>query len=144
LPERPVLKIGNHTGINHMSSITIARSVTIGDHCRLAGQVTIMDSNGHPSDPIARKAGAPPNPEDVKPVVIEDNVWIGRGAVICPGVRVGEGSIVSAAAVVMSDVAPYSIVAGNPARKIGVLPRADAAAPTPTPTPIGITSERTS
>jgi acetyltransferase-like isoleucine patch superfamily enzyme len=61
-------------------------------------------------------------------VTIEDNVWIGRNAVICPGVTVGEGSVVSGGAIVMSDVPPYSIVAGNPARKIGVLPRIDASA----------------
>lgn len=126
--ERPVFRVGNNSGINHGSAITIAKSVTIGSHCRLAGGVTIFDSPGHPTDPELRKLGHPPRTEDVKPVTIEDNVWIGRDAVICPGVTVGEGSVVSGWSVVMSDVAPYSIVAGNPARKIGVLPRIDAAA----------------
>jgi acetyltransferase-like isoleucine patch superfamily enzyme len=64
----------------------------------------------------------------VKPVRIHDNVWIGRNAIVHPGVTIGEGSIVSAGAVVMSDVPPMSIVAGNPARKIGTL---DGSASTP-------------
>lgn len=50
-----------------------------------------------------------------KPVVIEDNVWIGEYAAILKGVTVGKGSIVAAHAVVTKDVPPYSIVAGNPA-----------------------------
>lgn len=126
--ERPVLKIGNNTGINHNVVITISKAVTIGSHCRVAGGVTIFDSPGHPTDPELRKAGQPPKAEDVKPVTIQDNVWVGRNAVICPGVTVGEGSVVSVGAIVMSDVPAYSLVAGNPARKIGVLPRVDAAA----------------
>ena len=54
----------------------------------------------------------------VKPVTISDNVWIGQRGIICPGVTVGEGAVVSAGSVVMTDVAPYTIVAGNPARRI--------------------------
>jgi len=58
-----------------------------------------------------------PNPEKW-PTVIENDVWIGQGAVISGGVRIGTGSIVAAGAVVTKDVAPYSIVGGNPARLI--------------------------
>jgi acetyltransferase-like isoleucine patch superfamily enzyme len=63
-------------------------------------------------------AGSPTADEEVKPVVIEDNVWIGRAAIIMPGVTIGEGSIVAAGAVVMSDVPPNTLVLGNPARQI--------------------------
>jgi galactoside O-acetyltransferase len=52
------------------------------------------------------------------PIVIEDKVWIGFDAVILKGVRVGEGAIVGARAVVTSDVEPYTVVAGNPARLV--------------------------
>lgn len=52
-------------------------------------------------------------------VIIGDRVWIGYRAIILPGVTIGEGAVVGAGAVVTKDVAPYSIVAGNPARKIG-------------------------
>jgi maltose O-acetyltransferase len=53
-----------------------------------------------------------------RPVVIEDDVWIGQRVTFLPGVRIGTGSIIGANAVVTSDVAPYPIVAGNPARVI--------------------------
>lgn len=51
-------------------------------------------------------------------VVIEDDVWIGHGSVILSGTCIGQGSIVAAGSVVTKDVEPYTIVAGNPARKI--------------------------
>lgn len=50
--------------------------------------------------------------------VIEDDVWLGRNVVVMPGIRIGKGSIVGAGAVVVKDVAPYSIVGGVPARLI--------------------------
>ena len=53
-------------------------------------------------------------------VVIGDRVWIGYGALVLPGVTIGEGAVVGARAVVTKDVEPFTIVAGNPARKIGV------------------------
>jgi maltose O-acetyltransferase len=52
-------------------------------------------------------------------VVIADRAWIGYGALLLPGVKIGEGAIVGAGAVVTRDVEPFAIVAGNPARKIG-------------------------
>ena len=54
-----------------------------------------------------------------RPVRIDDHAWIGARALICPGVTVGEGAVVGAGAVVTRDVAPYTIVVGNPARPIG-------------------------
>jgi acetyltransferase-like isoleucine patch superfamily enzyme len=119
--ERPRLTIGSHTGLGHGCTITVARRVTIGDHCRIAAGTWIFDSSGHPADPVRRQAGEPPNADDIKPVTIQDNVWIGGRSIIFPGVTVGEGSIVSAGAVVTMDVPPYTVVAGNPARRIGAL-----------------------
>ncbi len=52
-------------------------------------------------------------------MIVEDDVWIGYGAILLSGVRVCRGSIVAAGAVVTDDVAPYAIVAGNPARQVG-------------------------
>jgi acetyltransferase-like isoleucine patch superfamily enzyme len=99
----------------------VAKEIRIGRHCAISTDVWIFDSSGHPLDPTARLAGLPPAPEDVRPVVIEDNVWIGRRAIVFPGVTVGQGSIISAGSVVMSDVPPNTMVAGNPARKIATL-----------------------
>lgn len=122
--ERPTIEIGDYTRIHHGCSFTVGKRITIGDHCLLAGGVRVIDSNGHPTDPEARRAGEPPRPEDVRPVTIGSNVWIGTDAVILPGVSIGEGSIVAIRAVVRSDVAPYTIVAGNPARQVASLARA--------------------
>jgi len=52
-------------------------------------------------------------------VTIGDYVWIGYGSIILPGIRIGDGAVVGAGAVVTKNVEPYSVVAGNPARKIG-------------------------
>jgi acetyltransferase-like isoleucine patch superfamily enzyme len=57
-----------------------------------------------------------PDPEDIRPVIIRDNVWIGKRCIIFPGVRIGEGSVISAGSVVRSHVPAYSVVAGNPAK----------------------------
>lgn len=56
---------------------------------------------------------------EVEPVTVEDDVWIGMNCTILPGVTIGRGAIVAAGAVVRSDVAPYTIVGGVPAREIG-------------------------
>jgi len=53
-----------------------------------------------------------------KKVVIADNVWIGHNVIICGNINIGEGAIIAAGAVVVKDVAPFSIVGGNPAKEI--------------------------
>jgi acetyltransferase-like isoleucine patch superfamily enzyme len=129
--DRPTLRIGSHTHVGGGCTITVAKRVTIGQHCLLAGGIWIADSNGHSTDPAARLAGLPPRPEEVRPVTIGDNVWIGTHAMILPGVTVGEGSVIAAYSVVRNDVSPYSIVAGNPAVKVKDLPRPAALAASP-------------
>lgn len=116
--DRPILSIGNNTGIGHNCSFVVGREIRIGDHCRLGAQILLFDSPGHPLDPEKRKAGAPANPSDVRPIVVENNVWIGTGAVIFPGVSIGENSVVASGAVVMNNVPANVVVAGNPARQI--------------------------
>ena len=121
--QRPTLTVGSGSGIGHECAFTIGKRITIGRKCRIAAGVWMFDSHGHPSDPQARLEDRAAPDAEVKPISIEDNVWIGGKAVIFPGVTVGQGSVVSACAVVTSDVPPYSIVAGNPARRIGTLPQ---------------------
>jgi acetyltransferase-like isoleucine patch superfamily enzyme len=121
--DRPTLRVGSGSGINHNASFVVGRQIAIGACCRIASGVAVFDVSGHPADPEARRAGRPPTPDEVKPVAIGDNVWIGRNAIIHPGVTIGDDSVVSAGSVVMSDVPAMSLVAGNPARKIGSLDR---------------------
>jgi acetyltransferase-like isoleucine patch superfamily enzyme len=123
--ERPTLIIGDHTGVGHNCSFTIGKQITIGRHCRIAGNVQIFDSPGHPADPAARLADQPVDPDEVRPVTIGDNVWVGNNAIIFPGVTIGEGSIVSIGSVVMASVPPNTMVAGNPARQVrSLIPKA--------------------
>lgn len=102
--------------------IVIGRAVTISYH------VTIADSDFHPIDPKLRVEDAIANSPygdrnrrpsfDSKPVFIEDDVWIGIGAIILKGVRIGQGARIHAAAVVTRDVAAGTSVVGNPARPV--------------------------
>ena len=92
---------------------------------------TIADSDFHPISPAQRIAdaiacsplgnGRARPPIAVKPVVIEDNVWIGPNATILKGVRLGAGSFIEPGALVTRDVPPHARVLGNPAQIIGTV-----------------------
>ena len=60
---------------------------------------------------------------EIEPVIIEDDAWLARGSMVMKGVRVGQGAIVAAGAIVTQNVEPYTIVAGNPAKKVAEVPR---------------------
>jgi acetyltransferase-like isoleucine patch superfamily enzyme len=77
-----------------------------------------MDSDAHPRDAADRIADLPPKPEEIKPVRICRYAWIGQNAFILKGVTVGEGAVVGVNSVVVTDVPPYSVVMGNPARVV--------------------------
>ena len=103
-----------------------AERVRIGRRVIVSYNVTIADSDFHPRDPELRRldamANAPAGDKSLrpavvaKPVVIEDDVWIGIGAIILKGVHVGRGARIGAGAVVTKDVPAGATVAGNPAR----------------------------
>jgi acetyltransferase-like isoleucine patch superfamily enzyme len=105
-----------------------AGKVTIGKRVVLSYNVVIADSDFHPRDPELRRLDAiavSPHgdrlrrpPSVVEPVVIEDDVVVGVGAIILKGVRIGAGASVCAGSVVTSDVPAGSTVAGNPARVV--------------------------
>ena len=101
------LAIGDHVFINRGSTVYATRSIEIGDHTRLGDFVSIHDTDFH-----AVEEGAPVR---TAPVVIGRNVWIGRHALIMPGVTIGDHAVVAAASVVTRDVPERTVVAGNPA-----------------------------
>lgn len=119
----PTLEIGDNTAIGHDTSFTIGKRITIGKNCNISGATAIFDSSGHPSDPVARREHKPPPADQVRPVTIGDDVWIGKGCIIFPGVRIGDCAIISAGSVVRRHVPPYAVVAGNPAQLMFRLPR---------------------
>ena len=114
----PELLIGDGTFVGHDCGFHVARSVRLGRHCLLARGVQVFDMDGHPLDADRRRAGDPTSPEDIHPVVIGDDVWVGTGALILKGVTVGDRAVIAARAVVTKDVPADTVVAGNPARVV--------------------------
>ena len=103
-----VLRIGKGTYLNRNTVVIAHKLVDIGSNCAISWDVVIMDSDMH--------FMTPDGVEDNKPVIIEDNVWIGCRCIILKGVRIGKGAIVAAGAIVTKDVPSYTIVGGVPAR----------------------------
>lgn len=90
----------------------------LGDHVGVAGHAFIADSDGHPADLERRLQGRHLAAADIRPVTIEDHVWIGRNAHVLKGVTVGRGAVVASGSVVTSDVPPGALAMGVPARMI--------------------------
>ena len=107
------LTIGERVFINTGATIVANRSITLGDDCLIGDHVAIFDTDHHRLEPSlpTRKA----------PVRLGNNVWVGRAAMIFPGVTIGDHAVVAAGAVVTEDVPPRTLVAGVPARPIRTL-----------------------
>ena len=90
--------------------------ITIGDYVMM-GPETVIYTENHSTKrtdiPMQQQGYEAP-----KPVVIEDDVWIGRRVIILPGVTIGKGSVIGAGAVVSKDIPPYSVAVGVPARVV--------------------------
>lgn len=114
--DSPLLEIGNNSTIGYGTTISVAKQVTIGNSVMIGPCCIIMDNDDHPIDPARRLMREPVNAEDVKPVTIGNNVWIGAYCAILKGVTIGDNSIISAHSVIVRDVLPNCIYAGNPAR----------------------------
>ncbi|TMW65249.1 hypothetical protein Poli38472_009416 [Pythium oligandrum] len=87
--------------------------IRIGARTLLGPGVQLYTAS-HPLDPQVRASGL----ETAKPVIIEEDVWIGGNVIILPGVRVGRGAVIGAGSVVTKDVPPMSVFSGNPAKFI--------------------------
>jgi galactoside O-acetyltransferase len=103
------LEFGDRVDVGEFTHIRANGGVRIGNRVLIAAHVTIT-SRQHPSE--LPRWGVTAD----APVVIEDDVWIGAGAVVLPGVTIGKGAIVAAGAVVTTSVEPMTVVAGIPAR----------------------------
>ena len=101
------ITIGDGTYLNRNTEVVAAESVSIGRDCKIGRDVLVMDTDQH---------ALPGRPLAVRPVVIEDRVWVGARAIVLKGVRIGHDSVVGAGAIVTRDVPPWSVVAGQPAR----------------------------
>lgn len=104
-------RIGKNVFVNHGCSFLDLGGITIEDDVLIGPQVKLVTEN-HPVEPTNRKS------LDLKAIHIQKNAWIGSGAIILPGVTVGENAIVAAGAVVTQDVPSNTIVGGVPAKHI--------------------------
>jgi len=121
------IQLGSYCYVGEGTRIWSAASIRIGERVLIAHNVTIMDSLTHPVGATARHehfkqiitAGHPLHLNlGERPVEIADDAWIGCASVILRGVIIGEGSIVGAGSVVTENVAPWTVVGGNPAKVI--------------------------
>jgi acetyltransferase-like isoleucine patch superfamily enzyme len=113
--DKPVLKVGNKTYIGYGTTISVAKEVVIGDNCMISGGCLIMDSDDHPLSPQKRLLGMPVEKEDVQPIKIGNNVWIGSNCTILKGVTIGENSVIATHSVLTKDVEPNCMYGGVPA-----------------------------
>lgn len=109
------IMIGENVGVSGCT-ISAAKAITIGSRVLIGSGALIMDNDAHSIHSKERSKGAK---GESKPIVIEDDVFIGARAIVLKGVRIGKGAIIGAGAVVTKNVPEFTIVAGNPARKIG-------------------------
>lgn len=111
-----LLEIGDYVRIGNNCYFFCIGNIKIGNNVQFSRDVVIYASNhNYEGDTIPYDTSYLPKAS----VVIEDNVWIGMGASILPGVRIGEGAIIGMNAVISKDVEKYAIVVGNPQKKVG-------------------------
>lgn len=106
------IRIGNYCLISPGVRISAAKSIQIGDNCMFASNVYISDSDWHGIYNRIRPF------RSEKPIIIEDNVWLGERVIVNKGVCIGENSVIGAGSIVTKNIPANSIAAGNPARVI--------------------------
>lgn len=105
------IHVGNHFFANFDCVFLDVSEIRIGDDCMIAPKVGIYTAT-HPVESSLRISGR----EYGKPVTIGNRVWIGAGAILLPGVTIGDDAVVAAGAVVTKDIPGRVVAAGNPAR----------------------------
>lgn len=127
--ENARLEVGDRTFIG-ASTIICANDIKIGDDVLISWGCTIVDHNSHAigfkkrSEDVLDWMQSKKNWSGVTsaPIVVENKAWLGFNVIVLKGVTVCEGAVVAAGSVVTKDVPPYTVVGGNPARIIKVIP----------------------
>jgi len=126
------IHVGKRTYIGPSTILQSKESINIGNYVIIANNVLIVDNNNHPVEPEMRMKMSLCDDflndelwtwkySVSKPIVIEDNVWIGRDSRILKGVTIGKGAVIAMGSMVTKDVPRYSVVAGNPAKVVKYL-----------------------
>jgi acetyltransferase-like isoleucine patch superfamily enzyme len=110
-----VIRAGRDVGMTG-TTIVAAERIEIGDRVMIGSNATIVDTDFHPLDPETRRRDVLAG--EHRPVILEDDVFVGMNSLILKGVRIGRGAVVGAGSVVVKDVPPGAVVAGNPARMV--------------------------
>lgn len=111
------VSIGSRTFINFDCIFLDVCPITIGENCQIAPRVQFLTAQ-HPLEPTPRSQGW----ESGAPITIGNNVWIGAGTLVLPGVTIGDNSVIGAGSVVSRDIPANSVAVGSPARKTRDLP----------------------
>ncbi len=118
------VRIGAGSFVNVGCVMLDSAPIEIGEACQLAPNVQLTTAT-HPLDPVARRTGW----ESAHPIVLEDNVWLGAGVIVGPGVRIGKDSVVGAVSVVLDDLPAGVLAVGTPARVLRPLGPQDTVKP---------------
>ncbi|MFF4583739.1 sugar O-acetyltransferase [Streptomyces sp. NPDC001373] len=116
------IRIGAGTFVNFGAVFLDTAPITIGAQTLIGPNVQLLTPT-HPLDPALRRAGW----ERGLPVTLGDNVWLGGGTIVCPGVTIGADTVVGAGSVVVKDLPAGVLAVGNPARVVRTLGRAGSA-----------------
>jgi maltose O-acetyltransferase len=104
-------RVGAGTFANVGLVILDVARVTIGNDVQIGPNVQLLSAT-HPLEPVSRRAKW----ESAQPITIGDNVWLGGGVIVCPGVSIGENAVVGAGSVVTKDLPANVVAVGSPAR----------------------------
>lgn len=110
------IRIGAGSFVNYGAVMLDVAPITVGADVQIGPLVQLLTPT-HPIEPRTRQAGW----ESGHPITIADNVWLGGGAIVLPGVTIGENTVVGAASVVTHDLPPNVVAVGNPARVVRVI-----------------------
>jgi len=114
------VSIGAGTFFNYDCLMLDVAPVTVGADCQVASRVQFITAT-HPIDPHVRRIGW----ETAKPITVGDNVWLSSGVILCPGVTIGDDTVVGAGAVVTRDLPAGVVAMGVPARAVREISEAD-------------------
>ncbi len=107
------LHVGAGTFVNYNLTALDVAPITIGRDCQIGPNVQLLTPT-HPIDPQPRRDKL----EAAQPIILEDNVWLGGGVIVCPGVTIGKNSVIGAGAVVTKSIPANVVAVGNPARVV--------------------------
>lgn len=107
------ITIGSGTFVNFNLTALDVAEIRIGADCQIGPNVQLLTPT-HPVEPGPRRDKL----EAARPITIGDNVWLGGGVIVCPGVSIGENSVIGAGTVVVRDIPANVVAVGNPARVI--------------------------